>query len=112
MAAHIGGVDHDLLAVLVGGVERDVVENALHNGEQPAGADILDGGVYLDADIGDGVNRVLGEFEIDTLGLHQRNILLDEAGLGLGEDTAEILARQRAKLDADRKPALKLGQKV
>ena len=58
MAAHVSGVDDDLLALLVGGVEGDVLENALHRREQAPRADILDVRVHLDGDIGDGVDAV------------------------------------------------------
>ena len=37
----------------------------------------------------------VGEFERDALGRHQRDVLLDQRGLGLGQDAAEIVARQR-----------------
>src|SRR5262245_3231262 len=112
MLPHVDGVDDDLLARLVGGIEGNVVEDALHHRREPPRTDIFDGGVHLDRDIGDGVDRVGGEFEIEAFGLHQRDILFDEAGLRLGKDAAEIVARERAKLDPDGKPALKLGQKV
>ncbi len=59
------------------------------------------------ASIASGVNSRSSAF-----GLHQRDILLDEARLRLGEDAAEIVARERAELDTDGKPALKLGQEV
>ena len=106
MLAHIGSVDHDLIAVAVGGVEGDVVEDTLHHGREPPRADILDIGVHLDRDVGDRVDRIVGEVELDALRLHQSHVLLDQARLGLGEDAAEIVARQRAQLDADREPAL------
>ena len=47
MAAHESAVDHDLLATFVGGVEGDVVEDALHHRREAARADILDIGVHL-----------------------------------------------------------------
>ena len=58
MAAHEGAVDHDLLAFSVGGVEGDVVENALHHRGEAPRPDILDIGVHLDGDVGDGVDGV------------------------------------------------------
>ncbi len=67
MLLDIGGVDHDLLAGPVGGVEGDVVEDALHHRHQAARADILDCCVHLHGDIGDGVDGVGGEFELDAL---------------------------------------------
>jgi len=56
--------------------------------------------------IGDRLDGIGGEFELDALGLHQGDILLDQAGFRFGEDTAEIVAGERAQLDADRQTAL------
>src|SRR5205814_6816078 len=39
--AHVGCVDVNGLAALVGGVERDLVEHALHYRLQPARSDVL-----------------------------------------------------------------------
>ena len=50
--------------------------------------------------------------ERQALGRHQRHVLLDEARLRLGQDAAEVLARQRLQLDADRQAALQLRQQV
>ena len=49
---------------------------------------------------------------VDALGAHQRDILLDEARFGLGEDAAEIVFGQRGELDPDRQAALQFGQKI
>ena len=38
--------------------------------------------------------------------------MLDQGGLGLRKDPAEIVDRERAQLDPDRQPALQLGQEV
>jgi hypothetical protein len=42
----------------------------------------------------------------------QRDILLDQRRLRLGQDAAHIVARQRRQLDADRQPALQFRQQV
>ena len=63
-----------------------------------------------DGDVGDGVDGVVGEFERDALGRHQRDVLLDQRGLGVGEDAPQVVAGQRVELDADRQPALQFGQ--
>ena len=42
------------------------------------------------------VDGVVGEVERHAFGRHQRHVLLDQAGLGLGQDAAEIVARERA----------------
>ena len=48
----------------------------------------------------------------DTLGRQQRLILLGQAGPGRRQDADEILLGQRLQFDADRQPALQLGQQV
>ena len=42
----------------------------------------------------------------------QRDVLLDQAGLGLDQDAGEVVAVERMQLDPDRQPALQLGQQV
>src|SRR5581483_5942356 len=61
---------------------------------------------------GDGVDGVLGEFEDHAFGRQERHVLLDQRGLGLGQDAAEVVARQRRELDADRQAALQFRQQV
>ena len=109
---HIGGVDLHRLAGAVGGAERNLVEHALHHGLQPPRADVLDAGVHQHGDVGDGVDGVLGEFERDALGRHQRDVLLDQRRLGVGQDAAQVVAGQRVELDPDRQPALQFRQQV
>ena len=66
----------------------------------------------VDRDVGDGVDGVVGEVERHALGLQQRDVLLDQRRLRLGQDAAEVVARQRLQLDADRQAALQFGQQV
>src|SRR4029078_12620621 len=106
MVADMGAVDHEFLAGFVGGVEGNLVENALHHRAETAGADILDIRVPLDRNIGNGLDGVAGEVEVDAFGLHQRDILPDQASLRLGEDAAEIVAGEGAELDTNGEPTL------
>ena len=69
MVADMDAVDHEFLARFVGGIEGNLVENALHHRGQAARADILNIGVHLDRNIGDGIDGVVGEFEVDAFGL-------------------------------------------
>src|SRR5579863_7489111 len=103
------GRDLDPLAGAIRRRKADVVEHALHHRLQAPGADILDARIDLHGDLGDRINAVGREFEIDALRLHQRLILLDEARLGLDQDAAEIVFVERRQLDADRQPPLKFG---
>src|SRR3984957_18315365 len=105
-------VDTNFFAVPVGGGEAHLVEHPLHHRLQPARPDVLDGAVDLGCEAGDRRHRVIGEFEVEAFGLHQRDILLDQARLGVGEDALEIVLGQRFELDADRQAPLQLGQEV
>ncbi len=55
---HVGLVDDDGGVAQLGRLERQLVEQALHHGVQPAGADVL--GVVVDAggEVGDPLHRV------------------------------------------------------
>ena len=107
-----GGVDDERLAAAVLGVEADVLEQLLHHRLEPPGADILDRFVDLGGDAGERLDAVVGEVDGHALGAEQRLILLGQAGAGRRQDADEILLRQRLQLDADRQPALELGQQV
>ena len=52
------------------------------------------------------------ELERHAFGREQQRVLLDEAGVGLGQDRLEVVDRQRPELDADRKAPLQLGDQV
>ena len=43
---------------------------------------------------------------------HQRDILLDQRGLRLGQDAAHVVAGQRFQFDPDRQPALQFRQQI
>src|SRR5690606_28564405 len=108
----IGAVDHDLRSGAIRRVEGNVVEHALHHCLQPPCADILHAGVEVDGDAGQSVDRVVGEFELDSFRLHQGDVLLDQACLRFGEDPAEILLFQGSQFDTDRQATLQLRQEV
>ena len=56
--------------------------------------------------------RVVGEGQLDALGLQQRRVLLDQRVLGLLQDADEILLGERLQLHADREAALQFGNQV
>ena len=66
----------------------------------------------MNGHIGDRVDGIVREDEVQAFRRHQRGVLLDEAGFRLRQNAAEVLAGQRLQLDADRQAALQLGQKV
>ena len=62
--------------------------------------------------VGDALDGVVGELELDAFGVEQRDVLLDQRVLRLLEDADEILRAERLQLHADRKAALQLGNQV
>ena len=95
LVAHIGGVDLDLAAGTVGRGEADLLQKLLHHRVQPARADILDRLIDVGRELGQLVDRVGLELELDLLSRQQRLVLLDQASLGLGQDAAEIILGER-----------------
>ena len=57
---------------------------------QPAGADVLVRAVHLEGDVRDRLDAVLGELQLDALGLQQLGVLLGQRVLRLGEDAQEV----------------------
>ena len=102
MLVHVGSVDRHRLAGTVGRSERNLVEHTLHYRLQPPRADILDARIDRDRHVGKGVDRVGSEFELHSLGSHQRDVLLDQRHLGLGQNAHEIVARERQQLHPNR----------
>ena len=68
----------------VRGVEADRLEDPLQDRVQPAGADVLRPAVHLERDLGHRVDRVVGELDVQALGLQQRDRLLRQRVLRLG----------------------------
>src|SRR3546814_4400220 len=60
--------------------------------------------------LGQRVDGIVGEHQRHILGLQQGDILLQQAGLRLGQDALEIVAGQALQLDADRQAALQFGR--
>ena len=112
MLLDIIGVDPDRLAMTIGGREGNLVEHALHHGLQSPRADILHRGIDGDRDIGERVDGAVGDIQRHALGMHQRNILLDQGSLWFGQDTAHIVAGQRFQFDADRQAPLQLRNQI
>ena len=79
---------------------------------KPAGADVFDRCVDVDGDIGERVNGIFGEFQLDVFGLHQRLVLPDKICLGLRQDASEVVTRQCFQFDANRQAPLQFRQKI
>src|SRR6266478_9763792 len=109
---NVGGVDRDLVLGKLGRAERKVLEQPFKYCMETAGADVFRAGIDLRGDFGQGGDRVVGEVDVDLLGLQQRNVLLGQRVFGLRQDAHEIVLGQRLELDADREAALKLRNKI
>jgi hypothetical protein len=101
-AAHVCGVDADPLPALVGRLKGNFVQHALHYRLQSARADVLDRRIDLHGNVCERLDRVVGEAEDNPFRCQQRDVLLDEARLGLGQYAAQILPGQGFELDPDR----------
>ncbi len=110
--SHVLGVDGQLLARHVRGVERDLVQQPLHDRVEPPGADVLGARVHLHGDLGDRLHRLRQKTQRHLLRPQQLHVLPDQGVLGLGQDADEILARQGLQLDPDGKAPLQLGDQV
>ena len=79
---------------------------------QPSGADVLSAFVDEGRVFSDGRDAIFGKREVNALGGHQRDVLLDQRTLGLGENADELGLAERVELHANRKAALELGNQV
>src|SRR6516162_2909268 len=73
---HIVGIDPHRLAVAVRSREGDFVEHALHDGLQAPRADVFDGRIDGDGDIGQRIDRAVGDVQSDALGPHSATYCL------------------------------------
>jgi hypothetical protein len=112
MLLNILGVDTNRISVPIRCGKGYVVKHPLHHRLQAGSANILDRRVYSDGNIGKSIDGIVGNVECDTFRLHQRDVLLDERGLGFGQDATHVIASQGFKLDANRQPSLQLGQQI
>src|SRR5690606_30754112 len=100
-----GPVDHALADVVAAGQPvHEVEQHLFEDGPQTAGAGAPEQGL-----LGDGLQRVGGELELDVLELEDLAVLLDEGVLRLAQDADQgipVEARDRAD---DRQPADELG---
>src|SRR5216684_2925214 len=96
----------------VGGLEGKFIQNFFENGMQAARADVFRLFVHAGGKARDGLHSILGKREFHTLGFKQRDVLLDERVLRLGENPDKVLFLQRLHFDADGQAALQLRNKV
>src|SRR5437867_2536271 len=109
---HVAGVDRELLARQVGRVERDLVQELLHDRVEAPGPDVLGRRVHPHGDLGDGVDRIRREGQRHALRAKQLDVLANQRVPRFRQDADEILARQGVKLDTDGEAALQLRDEV
>src|SRR5256712_3030601 len=109
---HVAGVDGQLLAGHLRGVERDLLQQPLHDRVEPPRPDVLRARVHLHRNVRDRLHRVRRELESHLLRPQQLRVLLEQRVLRFRQDADEILARQGVELDADREAPLELGDEV
>src|SRR2546425_2234839 len=108
----VGGINLHVFLLEVGRFERDFVQNFFEDGVQAAGADVFGLFVHAGGEAGDGGDRVFGDVELDAFGLQERDVLLDQRILRLGQNANKILFLERLQLNANGKAALKLGDQI
>ena len=106
-STYASSIEHALLGQ-VRPLEGDLVEQLLHHGVEPTRADVLGALVDDRRKVGDAVNRIGGERQLDPLGFHERRVLLDQRAARLGQDPDELVPAERLELDANRKSTLEL----
>src|SRR3954469_8613954 len=79
---------------------------------QAARADVLGGLVHLRGKFRNFLERVVGEIQLDALGLEERRVLFGEGILRLFENADEIFDGERLQLHANREAALKFRNEV
>ncbi len=85
-----------LVAEAIRCVKGDLVEQSLHHRVQAPGADVLGLLVHLGGQRRHALDRVFGERDLDAFGRQQRDVLLHQGALGLGEDADEVVAAPSA----------------
>src|SRR5262249_41452053 len=98
----VSRIDGDALAVELRRVEREFVEQPLHDRIEAPCAYVLLLLVDRERDLGEPPDALGLEIELDPLGGEQRLILARKAGVGGGEDLLEVRNRKRRELYADR----------
>ena len=110
--AHVGGGDGDGRLSERGRLEARSSSTRSMIGVQAARADVLHPRVDRGGDARDLGDGVVVNLQRHLLGGEQRDVLLGERVLRLGQDAHEVLVGERLQLDADREPPLQLGDQI
>src|ERR1700741_3338856 len=79
---------------------------------QSPGPDILSPFIDVRRDESDFLDRVVRKSQMNTFGFEQCSVLANQRVFRLRQNPDKILFSQRAKLDADWKTSLKLGDQI
>src|SRR6266852_1062335 len=112
LLVHISRIHFDVFLLEVRSLEGQLVEDFFENGVEAAGADVFRLLVDHGSELRDGVDGVVGDVELDAFGFEQRDVLLNERVLGLGENADEVFFLERLQLNANGQSALQLGDQV
>src|SRR2546428_6295616 len=85
----VTGVDRQLLARQVGGVERDLFQELLHDRVKAPGPDVLGRRIHPHGDLGEGVDRIRREGQRHALRAKQLDVLPDQRVPGFRQDADE-----------------------
>ena len=107
LLGNVGGVNLHVFLLEVGRFERDFVQNFFEDGVEAAGADVFCLLIHVSGKAGDSGDSVFRDVKLDAFGFQQRDVLLDERILGLGQDANKIFFLQGLQFDANGQAALK-----
>ncbi len=96
----------------VAGAERHLFEQALKQGVQATGTDVLGFLVDLVGDFGQTLDAILDELDVQPFGLEQCLVLFGQRGMRLAQDALEVFRGQGLEFHADRQTTLQLRHQV
>src|SRR6185436_12735613 len=96
----------------VRGLEAQVLEQPFQNRVEPPCPNVLSRLIDSEGELRQSVNRVVGEFQLDSLGLEEGGILLRERILRLFEDADKVILGQVLQFHADGEAALQFRHQV
>src|SRR5713226_2212941 len=94
LLGNVSAVNLHVLFLQVRRFEGNFIEYFFEDGVKAAGADVFGLLVYVGGEARDGGDRVFGDVELDPFGLQQRDVLLDQRILRLGQNADEIFFLQ------------------
>src|SRR5437899_5928931 len=99
LLGNVGGVNLHVFLLEVGRFERDFVQNFFEDGVESASANVFGLLIHVSRKAGDGGDSVFGDVKLDAFGFQQRDVLLDERVLRLGQNTNKVFFLQGLQFD-------------